>query len=133
MIYHEFQGKKLSALGFGTMRLPVKPDGTIDEAQVGEMTAYAISHGVNYFDTAYPYHGGESERVIGRVLQAYPRESFYLATKYPGHQISSSYDPAELSRLDSAGRKSKVRAADQTEYSGLGDGTGSRRKTGKTG
>ena len=96
MNYHEFQGKKLSGLGFGTMRLPANPDGTIDEAQVGEMTAYAISHGVNYFDTAYPYHGGESERVIGRVLQAYPRESFYLATKYPGHQISSSYDPAAI-------------------------------------
>ena len=96
MIYHEFHEKKLSALGFGTMRLPVKPDGTIDEAQVSEMTDYAISHGVNYFDTAYPYHNGESERVIGRVLQAYPRERFYLATKYPGHQISSSYDPAAV-------------------------------------
>lgn len=60
------------------------------------MTAYAISHGVNYFDTAYPYHGGESERVIGRVLKEYPRESYYLATKYPGHQISSNYDPAAV-------------------------------------
>lgn len=97
MIYHDFQGEKLSALGFGTMRLPTKTDGTIDEAQVAEMTAYAISHGVNYFDTAYPYHGGESERVIGRVLSRYPRESYYLATKYPGHQISSTgYDPAAI-------------------------------------
>lgn len=62
-----------------------------------EMAAYAISHGVNYFDTAYPYHGGESERVIGRVLSRYPRESYYLATKYPGHQISSTgYDPAAI-------------------------------------
>lgn len=60
------------------------------------MTAYAISHGVNYFDTAYPYHGGESERVMGKVLRDYPRESYYLATKYPGHQISSSYDPAAI-------------------------------------
>lgn len=68
MIHHEFQGQKLSALGFGSMRLPVKPDGIIDKARVSEMTAYAISHGVNYFDTAFPYHGGESERVIGRVL-----------------------------------------------------------------
>ena len=97
MIYHDFQGEKLSALGFGTMRLPTKTDGTIDEAQVAEMAAYAISHGVNYFDTAYPYHGGESERVIGRVLSRYPRESYYLATKYPGHQISSTgYDPAAI-------------------------------------
>lgn len=96
MIYNDFQDKELSLLGFGTMRLPVKPDGTIDEEQVREMTAYAIENGVNYFDTAYPYHSGESERVIGRVLSAYPRDSYYLATKYPGHQISSSYDPAAI-------------------------------------
>ena len=97
MITNEFQGKQLSRLGFGTMRLPVKADGSIDEAQVTEMVAYAIGHGVNYFDTAYPYHGGQSERVIGRVLKSYPRESFYLATKYPGHQIlSGGYHPAEI-------------------------------------
>lgn len=97
MITNEFQGKQLSRLGFGTMRLPVKANGSIDEAQVTEMVAYAIGHGVNYFDTAYPYHGGQSERVIGRVLKSYPRESFYLATKYPGHQIlSGGYHPAEI-------------------------------------
>lgn len=96
MIYRDFQDKKLSLLGFGTMRLPVDANGVIDEAQVREMTGTAISHGVNYFDTAYPYHGGESERVIGRVLKDYPRESYYLATKFPGHQISSSYDPAAI-------------------------------------
>lgn len=93
MIYSDFQDKKLSLLGFGTMRFPVLEDGTIDEAQVEEMTKYAIEHGVNYFDTAYPYHNGQSERVIGRVLSKYPRDSFYLADKYPGHQISKSYDP----------------------------------------
>lgn len=97
MIDSEFQGKRLSLLGFGTMRLPTHADGSIDEAQVAEMAAYALEHGVNYFDTAYPYHGGESERVIGRVLSKYPRDSWYLATKYPGHQISSTgYDPAEI-------------------------------------
>ena len=97
MIYSEFQDKRLGLLGFGTMRLPTHADGSIDEAQVAEMTAYALEHGVNYFDTAYPYHGGESERVIGRVLSKYPRDSWYLATKYPGHQISSTgYDPAEI-------------------------------------
>lgn len=97
MMTNDFQGKSLSRLGFGTMRLPTKADGSIDEAQVAEMTAYAIAHGVNYFDTAYPYHGGESERVIGRVLSKYPRESYYLADKYPGHQISSTgYNPAEI-------------------------------------
>ncbi|MDD6094580.1 MAG: aldo/keto reductase [Clostridia bacterium] len=93
MIYRDFQGERLSALAFGTMRLPtVEGTGTIDEKRVYEMTEYAISHGVNYFDTAYPYHGGESERVMGRVLKSFPRQSFNLATKYPGHQISDSYD-----------------------------------------
>jgi len=57
------------------MRLPTNGDGSIDEVQVAEMTAYALAHGVNYFDTAYPYHGGESERVIGRVLNKHPRDS----------------------------------------------------------
>ena len=97
MIYKQFQDKQLSLLGFGCMRLPLLSDGvTIDEQQVAQMTAYAIEHGVNYFDTAYPYHQGNSERVIGKVLKNYPRESFYLADKYPGHQIASSYDPAAV-------------------------------------
>ena len=96
MIYSEFQDKQLSRLGFGLMRLPLMPDGTIDEAQAEEMVAYAIANGVNYFDTAWPYHSGDSERVIGRILSKYDRGSFYLADKYPGHQIASKYDPAAL-------------------------------------
>ena len=96
MIYRKFQDKELSLLGFGTMRLPTLPDGRIDEPQVKAMTAYALEHGVNYFDTAYPYHGGESEVVIGRALAEYPRERWYLATKFPGHQISASYDPKAI-------------------------------------
>ncbi len=97
MITKDFNGKQLSLLGFGAMRLPTLADSTIDETQVAEMTAYAMEHGVNYFDTAYPYHGGESERVMGRVLSKYPRDSYYLATKYPGHQIiSTGYNPAEI-------------------------------------
>ena len=79
------------------MRLPCLADGSIDEAQVAEMTRMAIEAGVNYFDTAYPYHGGQSERVMGRVLSHYSRDSYYLATKYPGHQIiSTGYNPAEV-------------------------------------
>lgn len=99
MIYTDFQGLKLSLLGFGTMRLPQcsnEPGSPVDELQVERMVEYAMEHGVNYFDTAYPYHNGESERIIGRVLNKYPREQFYLATKYPGHQISKSYDPAVI-------------------------------------
>ena len=56
------------------------------------MTSEAIAKGVNYFDTAWPYHGGKSELVIGEILKQYPRESFYLADKFPGHQIAPSYD-----------------------------------------
>lgn len=95
MLTNEFKGIQLSRLGFGTMRLPVTGSDAscIDEEQVDRMVDYCISHGVNYFDTAYPYHGGMSEKVIGRSLSRYPRESYNLATKYPGHQISRSYDP----------------------------------------
>ena len=98
MIYNEVTNEKLSLLGFGTMRLPLLEDGaTIDEPHVKEMVRLAMDNGVNYFDTAYPYHNGDSERVIGRVLKDYPRDSYYLATKYPGHQIlSDGYNPAEI-------------------------------------
>ena len=96
MRYHNFQDIKLSSLGFGMMRLPCVDGGTIDEAQVKEMVAYAISQGVNYFDTAWMYHGGESELVTGRVLSEYPRDSWYLATKYPVWPIREEYDPSEI-------------------------------------
>ena len=95
MIFSEFQGKQLSLLGFGAMRLPVC-NNEIDVALVEKMVAYAMENGVNYFDTAYPYHGGMSERVMGKVLGKYPRESFYLADKFPGHQTLESYEPAPI-------------------------------------
>ena len=92
--YNDLNGVKLSALGFGTMRLPLNSSdpADIDQAQVEEMTDYAIKNGINYFDTAYPYHDGASEISIGKALSKYPRDSFYLATKFPGHQIMSEYD-----------------------------------------
>ena len=96
MIYCDFQGKKLSRLGFGTMRLPTRADGSVDETRTEEMVRYALEQGINYFDTAYPYHGGMSEVVIGKILNKFPRDSYYLASKYPGHQISDSYDPAAV-------------------------------------
>ncbi len=86
----------LSWLGFGTMRLPCHSSGEINYAEVEEMTGTAMKYGVNYFDTAYPYHGGRSEIVIGKCLSNYPRESYRLADKYPGHQIAQSYNPAEI-------------------------------------
>lgn len=82
----------VSRLGFGAMRLPTLPDGSVDEAQTAQMVEYAIAHGVNYFDTAYMYMGGESERVMGRVLKKYPRDSFYLADKMPLQMAKNEQD-----------------------------------------
>jgi len=96
MVYQAFQDKQLSMLGFGTMRLPTREDGTIDEVHTQRMVDYAMAHGINYFDTAFPYHEGNSEIVIGKLLKKYPRESYYLATKYPGHQISQRYAPKAI-------------------------------------
>ena len=87
MIYKDFQNLRLPMLGFGSMRLPLLPgggDGDVDEAAVAEMVALAMERGANYFDTAYGYHNGNSERVMGRVLSRYPRESWLLASKFPG-------------------------------------------------
>ena len=90
MIYSKFGEKQLSLLGFGAMRLPVKEDGNVDKEQVKTMVRHAMDHGVNYFDTAWPYHDGQSETVMGEVLSEYDRNSYYLATKYPGHEISET-------------------------------------------
>ncbi len=96
MIYNKTCNDDLSILGYGMMRLPTKEDGKIDEAKVSELVDYAMAKGVNYFDTAWPYHGGESEIITARVLKKYPRHSYRLANKYPGHQIFESYNPAEI-------------------------------------
>lgn len=90
MIYKEFQDIRLSSLGFGMMRLPGGCDNPqIDEAQTAEMIDCAIRNGVNYFDTAWGYHQGNSERVVGKLLSEYPRESYYLASKFPGYDVSN--------------------------------------------
>ncbi len=91
MIYRDFQDLKLSALGMGAMRLPVVDgdDARIDEAAAFEMVDLAMKSGVNYYDTAWGYHNGNSELVMGKALARYPRESFYLATKFPGYDLSN--------------------------------------------
>ena len=90
MIYKEFQDIRLSSLGFGMMRLPGGCDNPqIDEAQTAEMIDYAIRNGINYFDTAWGYHQGNSERVAGKLLSQYPRESYCLASKFPGYDVSN--------------------------------------------
>ena len=96
MIYTNVKEASVSKLGFGTMRLPVLEDKSIDQAQIEEMVKLAIENGVNYFDTAWPYHGGLSEIAIGKALSKYPRDSYFLANKYPGHQIANEYKPAEI-------------------------------------
>lgn len=91
MIYKNFQDMKLSALGMGAMRLPVinGEDSRIDEKAAAEMVAYAMEHGINYYDTAWGYHEGNSETVMGRILDQYPRSTYYLATKFPGYDLSN--------------------------------------------
>ena len=89
MIYRDFQGMKLSALGFGAMRLPVidGDDSRVDEPAAMRMVEIAMENGINYYDTAWGYHGENSETVLGKALARYPRDSFCVTTKFPG------YDP----------------------------------------
>lgn len=91
MIYRVFQDVKLSALGMGAMRLPVVDgdDSKIDEAAAFAMVDEAMARGVNYYDTAWGYHNGNSELVMGKALARHPREKFYLATKFPGYDLSN--------------------------------------------
>lgn len=88
MLYRNFKDKKLSLLSMGTMRLPVT-DGKINEEETALMIDCALKSGINYFDTAWGYHGGESERVVGSVLGKYPRDSYYIATKFPGYDLNN--------------------------------------------
>ncbi len=96
MIYKKFGEKdwKSSILGMGCMRLPVVDDDNekIDEAKAVEMIRYAADHGINYFDTAWPYHGGNSEAVLGRALQDGYRENVKIATKLPSWKIEKEED-----------------------------------------
>lgn len=91
MIYKKFQDIKLSALGMGCMRLPVidRDDARPDEAATAEMVACAMANGINYYDTAWGYHGGNSETALGKALAGYPRRKFYLADKFPGYDLSN--------------------------------------------
>lgn len=85
-------GIETSLLGFGCMRFPVLENGEINEPEAERMLDKAIAEGVNYIDTAYPYHEGKSEIVTGKILKKYDRDSFYLATKLPLWQINSLED-----------------------------------------
>lgn len=93
---HRRSGDKVSLLGLGTMRLPVtdpSDPSTIDEVHAQKIVDYAMAHGVNYFDTAYPYHNNQAEKFCGRALAAkYPRDSYYLASKVPAWELKCEDD-----------------------------------------
>jgi Predicted oxidoreductases of the aldo/keto reductase family len=94
-----------SLLGFGCMRFPMNEDGSINEKLSEEMIDYAISQGVNYIDTAYPYHDGDSEPFVGKVLNKYDRKDYFLATKLPVWNVEKQEDVLrifneQLERLD---------------------------------
>lgn len=98
MEYRTFEnlGVSPSLLGFGCMRFPLTADGKIDEPEAEKMLDTAIQAGVNYIDTAYPYHNGDSEPFVGRVLKKYDRSQLYLATKLPIWNIKSLDDAKRL-------------------------------------
>lgn len=91
MIYRNFKDIKLSGLGLGMMRLPVidGDDSRIDEAEASAIIDYAYQNGVNYFDTAWGYHSGNSELAAGKFLSKYPRDTYCLASKFPGYDNSN--------------------------------------------
>ena len=98
-------GIETSLLGFGCMRFPTLEKGKIDEIEAEKMIDEAKARGINYFDTAYVYHDGQSEPFIGKVLNKYDRSSYYLATKLPVWLVHNLEDAKrlfeeQLARLD---------------------------------
>ena len=92
MTYRTLTGDRVSLLGYGCMRWPMKsaPDGSgqiVDQEQVNRLVDYALEHGVNYFDTAPPYCQGMSEEATGIALSRHPRDSYYIATKMSNHRL----------------------------------------------
>lgn len=104
MIYNSFLDLKISALGMGAMRFPTIGEdySKIDEPAVKEMVDFAMDHGINYYDTAYGYHEGNSEVVLGKCLKNYPRDRFYLADKFPGYDLSKMDQVADIFEMQLA-------------------------------
>jgi hypothetical protein len=98
MQYKTLCGEKISRLGMGNMRLPTIGGemGPIDEQKALDIIDFVYKSGVNYFDTAYMYHGGESERFVGRALARYPRDSFFLASKMPDAPLREGRTPEDV-------------------------------------
>ncbi|MCL2343024.1 MAG: aldo/keto reductase [Firmicutes bacterium] len=97
MQYRDFKdGLRTSLLGLGCMRFPTTTEGKIDVPKAEEIIDLCYAGGVNYFDTAYLYHGGESEPVIGKALSKYPRDSYFLATKLPPWKVKCEQDVYDI-------------------------------------
>lgn len=98
MTYKELCGEKISRLGMGNMRLPTIDgrNGPIDEEKAQAIIDYVYAQGVNYFDTAYMYHGGKSEVFVGKALSKYPRDSYFLADKMPSYPLEEGKCPQEI-------------------------------------
>ncbi len=121
MLYRTMKNsdRKLSVLGFGCMRLPVEQDGHVNEAESIKMIRYAVDHGVNYVDTAYPYHNGESEIVTGKALLGGYREKVALATKLPTWLVQTREDMDKF--LDEQLKKLQTDHIDYYLVHGLGE------------
>lgn len=94
--YIEKWGITVPRLGFGCMRLPILFNGKIDNIKFQRMIDIAISNGVNYFDTGYFYHEGQSELLLARMLKKYPRNNYYLATKMPVADITTLEEAMDI-------------------------------------
>ena len=94
MEYRKYKSNEISLLGFGCMRLPILENNNnkIDEPAATKLIDLALKSGINYFDTAYTYHGDSSESFIGKALSKYPRESYFLTTKMPPFRVNSIED-----------------------------------------
>ena len=107
MIYRTLAGEKVSQLGFGAMRLPLKGE-AIDEPEAIRMIRHAIDSGVNYVDSAWVYHGGESETLLGKALKDGYRRKTFVATKSPVWSVQKPEDfqdflDKQLAKLDVPG------------------------------
>ena len=110
MITNDFRGMSLSRLGFGCMRFRTDPaTGQIDQDKVNRMFELAYSRGVNYYDTAYPYLDGRSESAMAEALSRYPRDSYYISDKFPGHSLPGPVDNIALFNISLELTKGTVR------------------------